>query len=112
MTTLPLDEIRTGMVLNRNVLDVRGRLLLGEGAAITNQHLRIFRAWGVAEVEIDGAPREEPPPLSETVDPDLYREALDAAKALFRKSEANHPLVQILVEKNLRIRLNGAQGEG
>jgi len=43
------------MVLLKDVVDVSGRLLVPKGVVIGDAHLKVFRTWGVAEVDIESA---------------------------------------------------------
>ncbi|MCU0559503.1 MAG: hypothetical protein MUD16_04845 [Desulfobacterales bacterium] len=52
MPTLNLDEVKPGMTLARPVYTHPERLLLEAGRRLTEKHLRIFKTWGVAAVEV------------------------------------------------------------
>ncbi|MBF0445369.1 MAG: hypothetical protein HQL68_07245 [Magnetococcales bacterium] len=45
-------DVDPGMVLASDALDENGRMLLAAGKEITAKHLKIFRTWGVPEVDI------------------------------------------------------------
>lgn len=49
-----LDTLEQGMVLAADVYERSGRLLLGRGVELNAAHLRMFRMWGVVEVNIAG----------------------------------------------------------
>ncbi|SDB60732.1 HD-like signal output (HDOD) domain, no enzymatic activity [Desulfonatronum thiosulfatophilum] len=51
MNIVHIDEIRPGMVLAADVRDSNGRFLAGKGELLDESHLRIFRIWGVTEIE-------------------------------------------------------------
>lgn len=92
---VPMAELQTGMILLREVRDMSGRLLLGKGEAITDRHLRIFRAWGVAEADVQepklpDTPVEEAPPqeVEPTFDPRI--------RALFKHADLTHPFMKQL----------------
>lgn len=92
----PLEEIRTGMILQKEVRDMSGRLLLGEGEEITDRHLRIFRAWGVAEVDIREPlvkPANVEAPTPQTTPPDDPR-----LIELFRHADLTHPFMKQLYQ--------------
>jgi hypothetical protein len=52
MAVKRINEISPGMVLAANALDMSGRMLLGAGSEITPKHLKIFKTWGVTEVDV------------------------------------------------------------
>lgn len=69
-----LDDLKPGMVLAADVRDGSGRMLLPGGAEVEEKHLKIFRSWGVGQVDVaDG----ETPASEEELPP----EVLDAARA-------------------------------
>src|SRR3546814_18912175 len=51
---LGLDELQAGMVLAADAEHVSGRVLLRKGVCLSDDHLRIFRQWGVTAVDIEG----------------------------------------------------------
>lgn len=87
-----LDDARPGMVLAADVKDRRGRLLLTAGREVTVHALRIFKIWGVTEVEVVGC---EPPAAADDGPADLVR--LEAARAhlaeCFRYADRAHPAI-------------------
>ena len=56
MGSVRLKMLKPGMVLADDVRDVKGRLLLMRGKPIGTEHIRIFKMWGIPQVEIAGAP--------------------------------------------------------
>lgn len=55
MGLLKVSEIEPGMTVSRDVVSPQGLLLLPAGAEVEEQHLRVMRIWGVAEVAVQGA---------------------------------------------------------
>ncbi|MBF0609950.1 MAG: hypothetical protein G8345_06770 [Magnetococcales bacterium] len=102
MSVLPLDQLTAGMVVATNVCDASGRILLSKGSAITDRHLRIFKTWGVADVDV--VVTSSPNPASET-DPNassmpIFPKSMEPfckkAEVLFRHADMSHPAVQQL----------------
>jgi len=54
MGVIPTSKLESGMVLAGEVKDVNGRLLLAKGEEIQPSHIRVFKMWGVSEVNIVG----------------------------------------------------------
>jgi hypothetical protein len=81
------------MVLTKDVRDRRGRLLLSAGQEVTSQALRVFRMWGVTELDVNGP--ERGPDSTPAAPPDPERVAAAAAEAerLFRHANRAHPVV-------------------
>ncbi len=96
MPILNLDEVKPGMTLAKAVYTQPERLLLEAGRRLTEKHLRIFKSWGVAAVEVKesaagegasqaAAPLPEPPDdalrekFSAVLDDPVMREIMEAA---------------------------------
>lgn len=47
-----LDEIKPGMVLEKDVANLQGAVLLRKGSEISERHLNIFKTWGVSSIFI------------------------------------------------------------
>lgn len=101
MPTVRLKQLEPGMILSRDVQDLSGRLLLRNGKSITAQHLRIFKIWGVSEVEIKD-PQAQPPqdaerhPAEELYPPKVFQAAQSRTNDLFRRNETDHVLIREL----------------
>jgi len=95
---LVIDSLETGMVLDQDVHDRSGRLLLGAGSTLTQKHLMIFRTWGIEEVSIEGV---EAGDTHAVLPEDVTQEQLDAAEDLLRPIFVNagteHPVMQELL---------------
>ncbi len=47
-----LDDIKPGMVLDKDVANLQGAVLLRKGSEINERHLGIFKTWGVNSIFI------------------------------------------------------------
>lgn len=97
MGILSLDVVRPGMILARDVKDRKGRVLLGQESEISEKHIKIFKKWGVMEVDVLGqgehaAPGDPEAPL----DPRAYDRARARTEELFRFANLEHPAVREL----------------
>jgi len=54
MARLNLDDLRAGMVLAADATDLSGRVLLRAGTALADNHLRMFRMWGLGVADVEG----------------------------------------------------------
>ncbi|MBI5656996.1 MAG: hypothetical protein HZC44_09385 [Geobacter sp.] len=97
MGIIQIDNLEVGMVLATDVHDQTGRLLLGEGAELTQKHLVVFRTWGVVEVDIAGI--DEVDAASHLPD-EITPEQLAAAEAellpLFCNANLDYPVMREL----------------
>ena len=93
MGIVSLDLIEPEMILAKEVRDSSGRVLLGQGAEVTEKHLSLFRRWGIIEVDIEGHGEEiEEIPL----DPEVLNEAREKMKGIFKHNNMVHPFVEAL----------------
>ncbi|HPL63057.1 MAG TPA: hypothetical protein PK587_04745 [Syntrophales bacterium] len=94
MGTINLDDIKPGMVLEKEVQGRDGRVLLGAGQAISDKHLRIFKMWGVTEASIMGVQREEiAAQTASRLDPASLRKAEHDLRTRFRNTDLSHPFL-------------------
>ncbi|MFB3925991.1 MAG: hypothetical protein ACE14T_08045 [Syntrophales bacterium] len=92
MGTINLEDIRTGMILEKDVRDRSGRVLLGAGHTVSEKHLRIFKMWGVTEADIHDVRKEEvAAEAAARLDPIKLREVEDQVRELFRHADMQHP---------------------
>ncbi len=93
MMVVPTDNIKSGQVLAEEVRDISGRLLLSKGQTIEANHIRIFKIWGISEVNLVGAERQEDTsdPL---MDPAMIEQTKKSVTALFCQMDLEHPAVK------------------
>jgi hypothetical protein len=59
MAKLNLEDVQPGMVLEKDVEERSGQVLLRAGSEITDRHLNILRSWGVTEPDIQNVTQEQ-----------------------------------------------------
>jgi len=95
MLSLKLNQLKPGMVLSRDVTNFSGVLLLKSGKSLKAKEIKNFKAWGIPETFVQEplmkgvSCQEKAPPI----DPKLLQEAEAESAALFRHSNASHPIV-------------------
>ena len=93
MFAVPTDKLIPGKILAEEVRDINGRLLLARGNEIEDNHIRIFKIWGVSEVNIEGPARG-----GEKYDPGLNPETFELVREtvthLFQHTDLEHPVVK------------------
>lgn len=78
---------KSGMALNRDVIDRKGHVLLRSGVSLTERHLDLIRAHGIERIEIATDTPANPPRTRQPTQPDR----------LFRNQDLQHPLIQELL---------------
>jgi len=97
MAIVHIDYLKPGMVLNSDVRDINGRLILGAAAELTDKHLYIFRSWGVTEADIKGVTEEEVDAMeTEEIPPLILEKAEKKLSEIFHHTDHNHPVIKEL----------------
>lgn len=104
MTTVRTKKLKIGMVLADDVRDIKGRLLLSRGKVIQPDHIRIFKIWGIPQVEVTGGLEvgEDTSPVP--IDPAWVEAARQEADQLFILTERDHPAIQEIFNQAVQYR--------
>ncbi len=95
MGIIGIEEIRPGMILEKDLRDRSGLILLGAGQEITEKHLKIFKMWGIVEADIQGVTREETlSQITSQIDPLLIQEVESQLREEFKHTNLKHPFIQ------------------
>ena len=81
------------MVLDEEVRDINGRLLLKRNKQIQKAHIRIFKIWGITEVNISGNNAGKDVSAS-SVDPQQIEKIKENTLDLFRHVDLEHPAIK------------------
>jgi len=90
MGWISVDQLNQGMVLSDDVLDINRNLLLTKGKTITPKHIRIFKLWGITEVNVFGK-NEKKNETEPWINPELRKKIEDRTKQIFKNVDLNHP---------------------
>jgi putative nucleotidyltransferase with HDIG domain len=101
---LTIDEVQPGMVLAADLFGSNGRFLLPGGAVVEERHLRVFRIWGVVEVDVEDVPGAEEPGGEAGIDPEVLARAETLEERRFRLADLSHPAVQAVFKVAVRRR--------
>jgi HD-like signal output (HDOD) protein len=93
MEAVQTDKLKPGQILAEEVRDINGRLLLAKGNEIQSNHIRIFKIWGISEVNVAGARRRKDI-LDPQLDPELVERAAENMKHICRHVDLQHPAVK------------------
>jgi HD-like signal output (HDOD) protein len=104
MSIIHINKLEPGMVLDDEVRDISGRLLLGKGKTIQPDHFRVFKIWGVTEVNIrsinDG--KEETKP---DFDPEQYEKVKENTQQVFCYNDLEHPAIKEIFRLSVLFRI-------
>ena len=90
MGIIHINKLKPGMVLDEEVRDINGRLLLKKDKQIQTAHIRVFKIWGVTEVNIRGSNSSKDASAS-SVDPEQIEKIKQNTLDLFRHVDLDHP---------------------
>lgn len=103
MAKVNIHELQPGMVLTHDVRERHGRFLLGRGRLVEENHIRIFKIWGVLDVEVEG---EDEDVLPSTIPPVVDPKALEAARQILLPRFVHADLVHPPIQELLRLAAN------
>jgi hypothetical protein len=101
---LPIDKLEPGMEVAADVVNLNGVLLIGEGAILTERHLRILKTWGIDSVSVAGQESAEaaPPPRELEFSPEIIERAEAHVNHRFRHASPDISAVKVLRELAVR----------
>lgn len=109
-----IKSLKPGMVVEQDVKDLTGRVLLTSGSTILEKHIKIFKSWGITEVFIKGIKGEEesPPPVNKDVDPELLKNTEKEMTVLFSHVDMKHPAINELYNLCVLRKFKMVSGQG
>ena len=93
MGIIHINKLKPGMILDEEVKDINGRLLLKKDKKIQPNHIRIFKIWGITEVSIRGNNGSKDTPIN-PANPELIEKIKESALDRFRHTDLEHPAVK------------------
>jgi putative nucleotidyltransferase with HDIG domain len=103
MNAVQTDKLKPGQILAEEVRDINGRLLLASGNEIQTNHIRIFKIWGISEVNVAGVTNGK-----DKIDPELDSELVEQAKesmmVLCRHVDMEHPAIKEIYKLAVQFR--------
>ena len=110
MEAVQTDKLKPGQILAEEVRDINGRLLLGKGNRIQSNHIRIFKIWGIPEVNIDGSNRPKDN-IDCRLDPECIEQAAERMRFLFRYVDLKHPAIKEIFKIAVQFRCSNNLSE-
>ncbi len=97
MAIVTIDNLRNGMVLNRDTKNTFGQLLLPSGTVLTDKHIYTLKAWGVTETDIKGISEEDVSICpKEKIDPLELHAIEEELNIVFFHYYCNNPVIKEL----------------
>lgn len=96
MGLVHVDNLEVDMVLSEDVRDIKSRLLLTKGQKIQSKHIRIFKIWGITEVNIVGECQNKKNNAGIRIDPDKLESITEETRFLFKHVDLSHPAIKEL----------------
>ena len=103
MGKIHINKLKPGMVLDEEVRDISGRLILKKGKNIQPANIRIFKIWGVTEVNIRGNNGSKNT-SDGNLDPDKIAKIKDNTQNLFRHADLEHPALKEIFRISVEFR--------
>ena len=84
MPKVKLASVREGLVVTADVKNMDQMLLIPAGCTLTEKHISVLNAWGIAEIQIEsGAAVDDPGDILQEVPPELLAQAREELTRLF-----------------------------
>ena len=59
MGILNINDLKEGMTLAADVKNKHGNIMIRQGMALSEKHIMLLKAWGIAEADVDGFDRDQ-----------------------------------------------------
>ena len=111
MGLIRLEQAQPGMELAADAMDRNGQLLAKAGKELSEKELRLFKIWGVREVDIVGSDNPVEEEQSSAHDLVVEPQHHAAARERFKHCELDHPVMVLLLDECAR-RIAGGGSHG
>ncbi len=103
MTRIRLQELTPGMLISEDAQTHLGQLVIPRGTRLSLDSIQTLKSWGIPEVDV--LDQDSLPGFAEVSDPEQVTETETAVRALFSKSNTDHPAIQELIRLAVHSRL-------
>ena len=93
MGMVHINDLEPGMVLDEEVRDINGRLLLKKDKKIQSAHIRVFKIWGITEVSVQGTNGDNNP-AAKPACPEEIEKVKENTETRFRHVDLEHPAIK------------------
>src|SRR5512136_740561 len=59
MGILNINDLKEGMTLAADVKNKHGNIMIRQGMTLSEKHIMLLKAWGIAEADVDGFNRDQ-----------------------------------------------------
>ena len=96
MEILNINDLKEGMTLAADVKNKHGNIMIRQGMALSEKHIMLLKAWGIAEADVEGFDRDQ---LHEdemkTVSPEVIEVIEKELRDFFPPLEGNEIMSEI-----------------
>lgn len=96
MGLLHVDQLKAGMILEKNLMAFNGRFLLPKGVVLTEKHIQTMKVWGVVEASVE---ESGPAVLAENsapeIPPGIAEEAERSLQKIFPAAPSGSPMKEL-----------------
>lgn len=94
MGHIAVERAEPGMVLQADVVDLRGRLLIPAGRELTDRNVTALPMWGITHIEVEGEETETP--IEAEIDDEMVAAAEAQVADRFANAGGPHPFLDAL----------------
>lgn len=108
MKRISVDVIKEGMVLEKDVIDSKGVFLLGKGAVLDGDSIKLFKTRGVpfvnvaAETDLEGFSLEQAEEIRQEIEQEVRQRFLNPPETPIMKA-----LYEAVINETVLERING-----
>lgn len=95
MAIVSTDMLKEGMEVETPIKNLQGQLLFGIGHVLLEKHINMMQAWGIPEADVKIEEDEDDEEAQRRQE--LFDKTEAEFKPLFKRSDAEHPVVQELL---------------
>jgi hypothetical protein len=101
---LPIDQLKEGMQLTRDVVNLNSTILLVAGTSLTMQHVRVLKMWGIESIHVQGSDGEngDTAEADLKLPPEVMKSAEEYVNRRFRHISPNQAAAAVLRRLALR----------
>ncbi len=103
MGLVHIKDLKPGMVLGEEVRDINGRLLLKKDKKIQSAHIRVFKIWGITEVNVQGSNGSKNA-LADPAAPEQIEKIKKNSEERFRHVDLEHPAIKEIFRLSVQFR--------
>lgn len=109
MARINTKDLVPGMVLAKDAEHANGRVLLKAGAELNENHIKVFKTWGINYLEITSDEENTIQP-KQNYSADEIKWAFDESKVKFQHCDMKQPLINALFRISVKINLKSREG--